>query len=129
MPYKAVPPISGLGLVEFQSTDDIWDVVSQLYDEVYELNKKGNSFDPHYNVALQISHFTCPNYFYDRGMTRDIERYVYSTSLGIPAYPGSFGEQPNLWIQKHFTLKAAFAMKEKRLQEKHGGSSRKHDKS
>lgn len=104
-------------------------MVTKLYDEVISLNKKGNNFDPHYNVALQVSHFSCPNYFYEKEMSRDIERYIYCNSLGISAYPGSFDEQPNKWIQKYFVLKNAFALKEKRLQEKNGGSSRKHNKS
>ena len=43
---------------------------------------------------------------------------MYCEETKVPAYPGSFGDQPNVWIQKFFIIKNAIHIRENRLREK-----------
>ena len=72
----------------------------------------GGDFDEDKSLIAQIPFFTCPNHFYNRDISKDIERYSYCNDNGVQPYPGSFGEQPAKWVKKYFTIKSAFAKKE-----------------
>ena len=50
---------------------------------------------------------------HDRGMQKDIERYIYSEQFSISPYPGSYGEQPAKWVDRVFIIKNALAKKQK----------------
>ena len=43
-----------------------------------------------------------------------MNRYIYCTETGTPAFSGSYGEQPAKWVQYFFIIKNALAKKEKR---------------
>jgi hypothetical protein len=51
--------------------------------------------------------------FLNRNDQKDIERYIYCKEFGIQPFNGSYGEQPAIWVDKAFTIKNAFAKKEK----------------
>ena len=96
----------------FNSIDDVWDVIDLLIEEVLEINKSGSAFDVSKSVNAQIPFFTCPNHLIDKEIQRDIQRYVYCTETSTPAYSGSFGEQPAIWIDRYFNIKQSFAKRE-----------------
>ena len=50
---------------------------------------------------------------HDRGMQKDIERYIYSEQFSISPYPGSYGDQPAKWVDRAFIIKGALAKKQK----------------
>ncbi|MBT7338340.1 MAG: hypothetical protein HN802_01405 [Candidatus Jacksonbacteria bacterium] len=41
----------------------------------------------------------------DQDAQKDISRYIYSKDFGISPYEGSYGQQPQRWIEKTFLLK------------------------
>ncbi|MBT6757401.1 MAG: hypothetical protein HOA84_03620 [Candidatus Jacksonbacteria bacterium] len=41
----------------------------------------------------------------DQDAQKDISRYIYSKDFGISPYGGSYGQQPQRWIEKTFLLK------------------------
>jgi hypothetical protein len=47
-----------------------------------------------------------------------LNKYLYCTEAGVPAYSGSYGEQPARWVQYFFIIKNALAKKSKMIQEK-----------
>ena len=114
-PYKAHPPIAIDGKRElkiFNAVDDVWDVIDLLIEEVLEANKSGRGFDVSKSINAQIPFFTCPNHLLSKDIQRDIQRYIYCIDTSTPAYNGSFGEQPAIWIERFFYMKRAFAKKE-----------------
>ena len=115
-PYEAEIPILVNGHREnrtFNSKEDVWKVVDMLISEGRESNLKGNDFDVAKAVNVQLPFFSCRNIFYDKEITKDINRYIYSKEMNVPPYKGSFGEQPALWIDKFIIIKSAFAKQEK----------------
>ena len=76
-----------------------------LIKEVKETNAKLNkNFDIASSIMYQIPHFSCKNIFIKKEYQSDISRYVLSSEHNIPAYKGSYGEQPSIWIQKLFNI-------------------------
>ena len=109
-------PILVNGVREFRTfkcEDDVWAVIDLLIQEVYEHNEKGKEFDVAQSINAQLPFFSCRNIFYDKEITKDINRYIYSKEMNVPPYKGSFGEQPALWIDKFIIIKSAFAKQEK----------------
>ena len=91
--------------MDFYSNDDVWKVVKLLIKEVKETNAKLNkNFDIASSIMYQIPHFSCKNIFIKKEYQSDISRYVLSSEHNIPAYKGSYGEQPSIWIQKLFNI-------------------------
>ena len=106
-PYKAQVPILIEGTYEtrmFTSKEDIMSVVSLLVKEVKESNQKGNGFNIGESVMSQLPFFACKNVMIDIDANRDISRFVYSRDFNVPAYSGSYGNQPKRWIEKTFLL-------------------------
>ena len=90
----------------FNDKDDVWNYALRLVAESKELrNGKGNSDDIAMDVYLQLPFFCWPGVLTDEKIQRDINRYVYATELGMAPYPGSYGEQPAVWIEKQFLIK------------------------
>ena len=118
-PYKAQLPIKVNGkykVKEFNSKKDVWEVIDLLIKETVELNKvQGNEFDITSNVKAQIPFFTCFNHIRNQEHLNLINRYVYCTETGTPAYNGAYGEQPSKWIEYFFIIKHALAKKEKSI--------------
>ena len=115
-PYKAEVPVSINGkrsFKEFKSDKDVWDVIDLIIEETKELNSKGNEFDIVSSVQAQLPFFACRNVIQNKEDQKDIKRYLYCEKFNVPAYPGSYGEQPNLWVEKAFIIRNAFAKLEK----------------
>ena len=80
--------------------------------------RSGKEFDVSESIIAQIPFFSCNNHIYDKELQKDIQRYTYCKDSSVSAYPGSFGEQPYIWVQKYFVIRNAFAKLEKRIIEK-----------
>ena len=94
---------------EFESIDDVWDVIDKLIEEVKEYNREGKSFDVARSINAQLPFFICKNVLYSKRLQKDVERYIYCQDFGISPYPGSYGNQPCLWIDKVFIIKNTLA--------------------
>ena len=92
----------------FSCEQDVWDVVDLIIWETKEMNEQsGKSFSPSSSVKSQLPFFACNNIIFDKEFQQDIERYIYCENFKTPAYPGSYDQQPALWIQKSFLIKKA----------------------
>ena len=87
----------------------MWGIVELLIKEVKDAD---GDFDEDKSLITQLPHFTCPNHFYSKRISRLIERYTYCKDTGVSPYTGSYGEQPYTWVKAFFTIKNAFAVKE-----------------
>ena len=97
----------------FKCKDDVLEVIDLIIAETKQVNEeKGVSFDIANSVISQLPFFGCVNIFFDKDIQRDIQRYVYWEKFGVPPYKGSYGEQPERWIRRVFSIKAALAKKE-----------------
>ena len=54
----------------------------------------------------------------DHECQKDIEKYLYCNETSTPAYPGTYRDTPEIWIQKYYIIKGALAIKEKILRDK-----------
>ena len=55
------------------------------------------------------------NILYNQEAQKDIEKYIYCKEFGISPYPGSYNEQPKIWVEKMFYIKKALAKKEQSM--------------
>ena len=105
--------------MSFECMDDVWKVVDLIVEEVVETNKEtSQNFDLTSSLIAQLPFFVCPNQFYSRRISRDIERYSYCENTGVTPYKGTYGEQPADWVDRYFTIKAAYAKKESMMYKK-----------
>lgn len=113
-PYKAQIPILIDGKYQtrmFTSNDDVEAIMELLVDEVKENNAKGSSFNIAESVVKQLPFFACPNVLLNSQAQKDISRYVYSQQFGISPYKGTYGEQPQKWVEKSFLIKSIIERK------------------
>lgn len=113
-PYKAQIPILIDGKYQtrmFTSNDDVEEIMELLVDEVKENNAKGSSFNIAESVVKQLPFFACPNVLLNSQAQKDISRYVYSQQFGISPYKGTYGEQPQKWVEKSFLIKSIIERK------------------
>ena len=113
-PYKARIPILIDGKYEtrmFTSNEDVEVIMELLVDEVKENNAKGSSFNIAESVVKQLPFFACPNVLLNSQAQKDISRYVYSQQFGISPYKGTYGEQPQKWVEKSFLIKSIIERK------------------
>lgn len=113
-PYKARIPILIDGKYEtrmFTSNKDVEAIMELLVDEVKENNAKGSSFNIAESVVKQLPFFACPNVLLNSQAQKDISRYVYSQQFGISPYKGTYGEQPQKWVEKSFLIKSIIERK------------------
>tara|TARA_R110002167_G_scaffold26712_1_gene91819 strand:- start:5527 stop:5910 length:384 start_codon:yes stop_codon:yes gene_type:complete len=106
-PYKAQIPVLVDGKYEnqtFTSKDDVWKVIDLIIAETKEENQKGSSFNIASSVMAQLPFFTCTNIMLSTEAQKDISRFMYVRQFNIPAYKGSYGEQPKKWVEKSFLL-------------------------
>ena len=105
--------------MEFKDEEDVWKIVDMIVEEAQMMNAKTNrKFDIVMSVASQIPFFACKNMFLDKFIQKDIKRYIYCKENSISPYPGSFDEQPYIWVEKYFIMKNAFAKLEKSMIDK-----------
>ena len=106
-PYKAQIPVLIEGKYEtrtFTSKNDVWGVIDLIIAETKEENEKGNSFNIASSVMAQLPFFTCINIMLSKNAQKDISRFMYVKQFNVPAYKGSYGDQPKKWIEKSFLL-------------------------
>ncbi len=106
-PYKAQIPVLIEGKYEtrtFTSKDDVWEVIDLIIAETKEENEKGSSFNIASSVMAQLPFFACSNVMINQEAQKDISRFVYVRNFNVPAYNGSYGEQPKKWVEKSFLL-------------------------
>tara|TARA_R110002126_G_scaffold138397_2_gene282785 strand:+ start:1843 stop:2226 length:384 start_codon:yes stop_codon:yes gene_type:complete len=106
-PYKAQIPVLVDGRYEnqtFTSKDDVWKVIDLIIAETKEENQKGSSFNIASSVMAQLPFFTCINIMLSKNAQKDISRFMYVKQFNVPAYKGSYGDQPKKWIEKSFLL-------------------------
>ena len=106
-PYKAQIPVLVDGKYEnqtFTSKDDVWKVIDLIIAETKEENQKGSSFNIASSVMAQLPFFTCINIMLSKNAQKDISRFMYVKQFNVPAYKGSYGDQPKKWIEKSFLL-------------------------
>ena len=112
-PYKAQLPLMIDGVRptwEFKCEDDIWKVVELIKQETLEINSnKGKEFDLVESINAQLPFFSCRNILFDTEAQKDIRRYLYCEKFNVPAYKGSYGEQPCLWVDKTSIIRKYFA--------------------
>ena len=107
---------------EFRSDEDVWSVIDLIIEETNTVNKEqGKSFDIANSVSSQIPFFACFNKILNQKAQNDIARYLYCDKFKIPAYKGSYGNQPYKWIQKAITIGNAIAKKQNKEVEKQNG--------
>lgn len=78
----------------------------------------GKSFDIASSISSQISFFSCKNIFLSSQVQKDISKYTYCKDFSIPAYNGTYGEQPSKWVQKSFIIKNALIKRENSMNKK-----------
>ena len=113
-PYKAQIPILIDGKYEtrmFTSNKDVKAIMELLVDEVKENNAKGSSFNIAESVVKQLPFFAYSNVLLNSQAQKDISRYVYSQQFGISPYKGTYGEQPQKWVEKSFLIKSIIERK------------------
>tara|TARA_R100000951_G_scaffold111888_1_gene111464 strand:+ start:891 stop:1274 length:384 start_codon:yes stop_codon:yes gene_type:complete len=106
-PYKAQIPVLIEGKYKtrtFTSKDDVWEVIDLIIAETKEENEKGSSFNIASSVMAQLPFFACSNVIMDQKAQKDISRFMYVRNFNVPAYNGSYGEQPKKWVEKSFLL-------------------------
>lgn len=116
-PYTATVPVRNeFGELEekrFESLEDVWNIIDLIIKESTEqANSTGFKLDIDKAITSQLSFFCCPNVFYNREIKADIERYFYCLENNVPAFKGSYGDQPARWVDKFFVIKNAYAKKE-----------------
>ena len=121
-PYEAQIPVkteNGYEIREFKSQDDVWVVIDLIAQETKNFNEeKGKEFDVAKSIISQIPFFTCFNHIRDEKYLKLLNKYLYCTETGTPAYNGSYGEQPARWVQYFFIIKNAMAKKMNNVKEK-----------
>ena len=86
---------------EFCSDEDVWAVIDLIIEETNTVNKEQEkSYDIANSVSAQIPFFACINKLLNQNAQNDIARYIYCEKFKVPAYKGSYGNQPYKWVQK-----------------------------
>tara|TARA_R110002096_G_scaffold434394_2_gene655826 strand:- start:2894 stop:3286 length:393 start_codon:yes stop_codon:yes gene_type:complete len=123
-PYKATIPISidrKYPTKVINKKEDIDEIVQMLIDD---FKNQGDDNLLCANISSQLPFFCCSNTFLSDSSQRDIARYQYSKDYSISPYPGSYGEQPLLWKEKHFLIQIAKNyMEEKAMKDKQKGNN------
>ena len=117
-PYKAQLPVMIDGkreTWEFKSNDDVFRVVDLIIEETKEFNKEsGKSFDISESVVSLMPFFACRNRLFDKGIQKDVQRYLYCEKFNVPPYEGGYNKQPCLWVEKAFLIRKYLAKLESR---------------
>ncbi len=124
-PYTAQSPVMENGKYitkEFRSDEDVWAIIDLIIEETNTVNRKQKkNFDITKSVLSQIPFFACTNKMLNQQVQNDIARYLYCDKFKVPAYKGSYGNQPYKWIQKAMTIGNIIAKKQNKEVEKQNG--------
>ena len=99
----------------FTCEEDVHDIIKLLIKETEDFNNEGKSFDVGLSVSKQLPFFSCMNILYNQEAQENVSKYIYCKEFGISPYPGSFGEQPNKWVDRAFLIKKALAKREESM--------------
>ena len=110
LPYSFNSILSGRKneIVDIKNVDDIWIYIRRLEVESWKIQTKGNDISILTSIWDQLPFFCCPNQVLNSDMQKDISKYIFSKDAHVPVYPGSYGDQPKLWIDKYNIIKSAF---------------------
>ena len=75
-------------------------------------------FSTFYNIYEQLPFFCCYNNIINDDCQKDIAKYIYCDDTKVQAYSGCYGDIPTSWVEKHFIIKSALKMINKKLMEK-----------
>lgn len=121
-PYKAQVPIKIDGeykTLTFNKDSEVWDIVEKIIEDTKEVNENmGKSFDIANSVLKQLPFFACKNIIFKDEHQKDISKYVYCKDFSVPAYPGSYGDQPYRWVNKAMFIKNALQKRDNNLRAK-----------
>ena len=90
--------------------------MEDVWDHVYAIKKEAGSATmatPQSilkDIFYQLPFFTCVNHFLDDMCQKDISKYLYCEETKTPPHPGSYGDLPAIWKEKHFLIKASLAI-------------------
>ena len=102
--------------------EDVWGLINKLSQESKEMpHSTGNSVLK--DVYYQLPFFSCQNKFMSQEYQKDIGKYLYCQDTKTPPHPGSFGNIPAIWKEKHFLIKQAINILQ---QEKRDEKKKKH---
>ena len=124
-PYTAQSPVMENGKYitkEFRSDEDVWVIIDSIIKETNTVNKEQKkNFGVAESVASQIPFFACINRVLNQKVQNDIARYLYCDKFKMPAYKGSYGDQPYRWVKKSIILGNIINKKQKKEAEKQNG--------
>ena len=129
-PYaiNSIISIDKNALIEFNNKEDVWDYINDLIEEVeYHNETTGSNLSITSSIYDQLPFFVCKNFFLSKDYQDEISKYLYCKDTSTPAYSGSYGETPALWIEKYYIIKKALMDKENNMRnkirkEKHGNN-------
>ena len=78
----------------------------------------GKSFDIASSVSQQLPFFSCMNIVLNKEYQKDISQYLYCKEFNITPFPGSYGDQPQRWMNKVNIIKTAMNKREERMQKR-----------
>ena len=109
-PYSFVSILSGHGneIVKIKNVEDIWIYIRKLEIESWKLQNEGNKITILTSIWDQLPFFSCIDHILSDGLQKDISKYIYTKDSHVPVYPGAYGDQPGLWIEKYGIIKRAF---------------------
>ncbi|QDP54243.1 MAG: hypothetical protein Unbinned4234contig1003_29 [Prokaryotic dsDNA virus sp.] len=102
----------------FNNTQDIWDFIKLLQEELYKHQEKASFFTILDNIWDQVPFFACTSHLISNESQKDISRFVYSKDTNTPPYSGTYGDTPHIWIQKYYIIKQSMSLKEKLFKQK-----------
>ena len=119
-PYEINSIISGdrRKKIRFNNGNDVWKYVDLLRSESEEHRKEGSSFTVLTDIFEQLPFFSCVNKIINEKAQKDISRYIFTNEANVPAYSGSYGDTPHIWVQKYYIIKQAMIYRENKLREK-----------
>jgi len=106
--------------LEFNNKNDVWDYIGEISEESKEFYKDGSRFNILRGIYEQLPFFCCNNIILDKEHQKDIAKFLYCQDTGVPPYPGSFGDQPTMWIAKYYIIKEALSLNAKIMRENNG---------
>ena len=105
-------------IIKINNDLDIWNYIKNLKTESMSIRKNGNQNTILEDLFSQLPFFCCVNFFIDSTYQHDINKYFYSIDASVPVYPGTYYEQPKLWLEKYYVIKNALIVRSKMINNK-----------
>ena len=101
----------------FYTKKDIEDALEKHSKYALE-NNSGTEIGKFAMIYTEYLRYGCANFLIDSKIQKDIAKYFYCLDFNTPAYSGTYGKQPNKWIEKYYIIKQAVSKKEQIEMEK-----------